>query len=408
MNFNHSLMIRFLSACFVTLLGVGAARGEGLSQFVETLVQKAEGWKTAPLPGEWKPLAGAASPVRKEAQTAEPVFGTSAQRIVATEEAGKLTRVDVLFMERGAAAADDALTLAMRQAASKASAGVQSKVGKPGQIVKPAAGAAPGTVVQEWAGGVATLRLTLEPGSRLYLSMIPPQTAAAPVTASASAASAKGKPVPLKSRLEEKPNGDVIITGLPELPPVDDNSNYPLRAAECLAGYYGWTFDVRAALTAAGWTHNASLDNTYEAVEGLAKAAKVEWTEHHIEDLKKKDQQLDLMEARRWIDKGRPIIYRHIYSEIREDFLFDFAKQYEQNPKLELPSPKDPAEKSRWLRWDENGDFYGSTGVLIGYNKKRGEFILKYPGYEAGHQIIRIREEELAASLIQIYYVPPE
>lgn len=404
-------MIRCLSLCFVTLLLMSSARGESLAQFVEALVQKAEGWKTAPLPGEWKAMAGPPGPSRKEAQTSEPVFGTAAQRVVATENAGKLTRLDVLFMERGAAAAaDDALTQAMRQAASKASAGVQSKVGKPGQIVKPAAGAAPGTVVQEWADGVATIRLTLEPGSRLYLSMISAQTPAATATASTTApsAAAKGKLAPLKSRLEEKPNGDVIITGLPELPEVDDNSNYTLRAGECLAGYYGWTIDVRAAATAAGWAPNATLDTTYEVMEGLAKAAKVEWTELDIEDLRKKDQPLDLMEARRWIDKGRPIVYRLMYSEIREGLLFDFAKQYEQNPKLELPSPKDPAEKSKWLRWDEKADFYGNTVVIIGYNKKRGEFIIKYPGYEAGRQIIRMREEEMAASMLQIYYINPE
>lgn len=402
MKFHHNLLPRFASTCVVALLLMSSARGEGLAQFIEALAQKAEGWKAAPLPGEWKPLAGPPRPVRKESATTEPVFGTAAQRIVATEDGGKLTRLDVLFMERGAAAADDALTQAMRQAASKASAGVQAKVGKPGQIVKPVAGAAPGTVVQEWTGGAATIRLTLEPGSRLYVSLIPSQTPAAASTA------AKGKPASLKSRVEEKPNGDVILTGLPELPEVDDNSNYPLRAAECLAGYYGWTIDVRAAATAAGWAANATLDTTFEAMDGVTKAAKVEWTQIDIEDLRKKEQSLDLMEARRWIDKGRPIVYRHMYSEIREDFLFNFAKQYEQDPKLELPSAKDPAEKSKYLRWVEDADFYGNTAIIIGYNKKRGEFILKYPGYEAGRQIIRMREEELATSLLYVYYINPE
>ncbi|OYW77056.1 MAG: hypothetical protein B7Z37_05935 [Verrucomicrobia bacterium 12-59-8] len=387
---------------------MSSARGDSLSQFVETLVQRAESWRTAPLPGRWKPLAGPPGPSRKEAQTAEPVFGTVAQRIVATEEAGKLTRLDVLFMERGAAAADDAYMQAMRQAASRASAGVQSKVGKPGQILKSAAGAAPGTVVQEWSGGVATIRLTLEPGSRLYLSMIAPQTPAAIASTATSSAAAKTKQAPLKSRLEEKANGDVILTGLPDLPRVDDNSNYTLRAAECLAGYYGWTMDVRAVATSSGWSPKASLDTTYDVMEALARAAKVDWTACLIDDLRKKDQTLDLMEARRWIDKGRPIVYRHMYSELRERFLFDFAKQYEQNPKLELPGPKDPAEKSKWLRWEGNAKFYGITAVIFGYNKKRGEFIIKYPGYTPGNQIIRMREEELAASLLRVYYISPD
>ncbi|WP_395736820.1 hypothetical protein [Prosthecobacter sp.] len=389
---------------------MSSALGEGLSQFVEGLAQKADGWKNTPLPGEWKPLAGPAGPSRKEAGgAAEAVFGTPVQRMVATEDGGKLTRLDVLFMERAAgAAADEAYLQSMRQAASKTSAGLQAKMGKPGQLVKPAAGAAPGTVVQEWAGAAATIRLTLEPGARLYVSMIPLQAAGtAKASPTAPATAAKGKPVLLKSRLEEKPNGDVMITGLPELQPMDDESNHALRVGECLAGYYGWTMDVRAVATANGWTANATLDNTFEVLEALSKAAKVEWTQQDISDLRKKDQPLDMMEARRWIDKGRPIVYRHMYSEIREAFLFEFAKQYEQNPQLELPSPKDPVEKSKWLHYDEKDDFYGSTAVIIGYNKKRGEFLLKYPGYAAGSQIIRMREEELNTSLLRVYYVPP-
>lgn len=402
-----SHLARCLSKCLFVLLLVSTARGESVSSFVETLAQKAETWKITPLPGDWKPLAGPPRPSRREALTTEPLFGTPAQRIVATEDAGKLTRLDVLFMERGTAAADDAFLQAMRQAASKASAGVQSKMGKPGRIVKPAAGAAPGTVVQEWSGDAATVRLTLEPGSRLYMSLSPPQTpVASSVTPNAS--SAKAKPASLKSRLEEKANGDVILTGFPELPPVDENSDFVLRTAQCLAGYYGWTMDVEAVATAAGWKVNATLDTTYEVMEALAKVAKVEWTQNNITRLRKNEQQLDLMEARRWIDRGRPVVYRHMYSEIREAFLIDFAKQFAQNPKLELPSPKDPAEKSKWLRWDEKSDFYGISTIIIGYNKKRGEFILKYSGYEPGSQIIRMREEELAASLLQIYYVNPD
>ncbi len=191
-------MRRCLSKCLVFLLLLSAARGDSLSSFIESLVQQVEAWKTTPLPGEWKPLAGPPSPSRKQAQSAEPLFGTAAQRIVATEDAGKLTRLDVLFMERGTAAADEAFLQAMRQAASQAAAGVQSKVGKLGQTVNPAAGAATGTVAQEWSSDAAMVRLTLEPGSRLYLSILPRQ---APV---AAAAGAKSKPISSKGPLKER------------------------------------------------------------------------------------------------------------------------------------------------------------------------------------------------------------
>jgi|GEM_PF-2154941 len=402
-------MSRRLSKCLVVLLLLSSVRGEGLSPFIESLAQQAEAWKTTPLPGEWTPLAGPPSPSRKQAQSAEPLFGTTAQRIVATEDAGKLTRLDVLFMERGTAAADEAFQQAMRQAASKAAAGVQSKVGKPGQTVNPTAGAAPGTVAQEWSSDVATVRLTMEPGSRLYLSILPRQAPVAAATA--AAADLKAKPTapkgPLKSRVEEKANGDVIITGLPEVAQEKFTLDDIMRTSQCLAGYYGWTLDVEAVAKAAGWSEDGTTDCTYEVVTALAKAAKVEVTDYGIVRLQKAGQKLDLFEVRRWIDKGRPLVYRHVNSDVRADYLIDFNKQFTQNPKLELPSPKDPAESSRWLRYVENSNYYSITTLIIGYNRKRGQFILKYPGRKPEEQIIRMREEELSTSLLQVYYIPP-
>jgi hypothetical protein len=335
------------------------------------------------------------------------LFGTAAQRIVATEDAGKLTRVDVLFMERGAAAADAAFLQAMRQAASQASAAVQSKVGAPGQTVTPTPGAAAGTVVREWTSPAATVRLTLEPGSRLYLSILPRQ---APVAA--AAADPKAKPIPskgpLKSRVEEKANGDVIITGLPELEPAQFSSENILRAAQSLAGYYGWSMDVEAVAKDAGWIAATGVnDLTYEVMMALGKAAKVEVTDYSIMRLQKTGQKLDLFEARRWIDKGRPAVYLHVFSAARADYLMAFYKEYTQNPNLELPSAKDPAENSRWPRYEANSNYYTKPALIIGYNRKRGEFILKFPGRKPEEQIIRMREEELSTSLLQVFYIPP-
>ena len=406
-------MSRCLSKCLAVLLLLSLARGESLSPFIESLVQQAEAWKTTPLPGEWTPLAGPPSPSRKQTQSAEPLFGTAAQRIVATEDAGKLTRLDVLFMERGTAAANEAFLQAMRQAASQAAAGVQSKVGKPGQTVAPTAGATPGTVAQEWSGEAATIRLTLEPGSRLYLSILPRQAPVAAVTAAAtSSAAPKAKPTApkgsLKSRVVEQVNGDVIITGLPELEPANFSSENILRAAQCLAGYYGWTLDVEATAKDAGWIAATGVtDRTYDVMMALAKAAKVEVTDYGIVRLQKAGQKLDLFEVRRWLDKGRPLVYLHVYSNVRAEYLIDFNKQYTQNPKLELPSAKDPTENSRWPRYVENSSYYTKPAVIIGYNRKRGEFILKYPGHIPEEQIIRMREEELATSLLKVFYIPP-
>ena len=309
-------------------------------------------------------------------------------------------------MERGTAAADEAFLQAMRQAASQAAAGVQSKVGKLGQTVNPAAGAATGTVAQEWSSDAAMVRLTLEPGSRLYLSILPRQ---APV---AAAAGAKSKPIsskgPLKERVEEKANGDVIITGLPELEPAQFSSENILRAAQSLAGYYGWSMDVEAVAKDAGWIAATGVnDLTYEVMMALGKAAKVEVTDYSIMRLQKTGQKLDLFEARRWIDKGRPAVYLHVFSAARADYLMAFYKEYTQNPKLELPSAKDPAENTRWPRYEANSNYYTKPALIIGYNRKRGEFILKFPGRIPENQIIRMREEELSTSLLQVFYIPP-
>jgi hypothetical protein len=364
---------------------------ENAGPLIDALMKSAGAWKNPTLPGVWQPVAGPVGLTRKEMRSSEPVFDVAAERLVATETAGKLTRLDVLLMERGTQAADAAYLQTMRQTAAKVSAAVQAKAGKPGQLVK-AAGAVPGTVIQEWTTAASSIRLTMEPGVRLWVSISAQQSPAAGATASLKDT--------LKTHVQQKENGDVLITDLPEV--ARENEDRPgdneLRASECLASYYGWTIDVEATARTTGWKPEFNMDHSPEVFAAVAKAAKV-----RTETTKK----LELLQVQHSIDRGQPPVYTHVYSDIRSEYLRDFAKRYAADPSLELPSPKDPEERKKWPVATDNTDYYICTALIIGYNKKRGELILMYPGHAPEVRTLRVREEEVVVSQEETYFIRP-
>lgn len=53
-------------------------------------------------------------------------------------------------------------------------------------------------------------------------------------------------------------------------------------------------------------------------------------------------------------------------------------------------------------------DYHSCEGVIVGYNKKRGELIFSHPGWGPEDENLRMREEEAAVSALAMYYFPPD
>lgn len=384
------------SPVFVIVMSLlASAFGETIQPLVEVLSENADAWKITPLPGQWRALGEVQGVTRKEAAAAEPVFDVSAQRIIATEAAGKLSRLDVLFMERGAAAMDEAYLQSMRQTAAKVSAGVQAKAGKPGLVVKPAAGSPAGTVIQEWTTPGAVIRLAMEPGVRLWVTMTALPSGQTPQGAAKPALPLKDA---LKARVAQRENGDVLITGLPEVADAVEICDLMLRITESLARLYEWKIDVEATARTAGWEPDSQVYQVSKLFAAVTKEAKVRM---------KQANALELLDVQRWIDRGQPVPMTHVFTEIRHEYQIDFTRKFADDPKLELPSAKDAAEKKKWPSPQDEG-YYVSESLIVGYNKKRGELILSYPGWGAEAQNLRVREEEAATSFVASYLIWPD
>lgn len=184
-----------------------------VAPLVDSLSSQPAAWKCTPLSADWKDLGAAKGAARKELAAGETVLGVPVQRSIATTgAAGVLSRLDLLFLEKSPAQqpTDPAWQQTLRQTASQVSAALQTKLGKPGQLVKPGVGAATGTVIQEWTTPAASLRLTLEPGNRVWVSLTPTAASATPAAAAVPVTKEDRK-----ARVQHRDNGDVIITSLP-------------------------------------------------------------------------------------------------------------------------------------------------------------------------------------------------
>lgn len=372
------MLLAFPGMDFVRAAGV-------IAPLVSSLASDPEAWKSTPLPAEWKDVGGAPGTRRKESTTQEPVFGLAVQRCIASSNAEGLARLDLLFVERGTAAADAAWQQSLRQTASRLSTTLQNGLG-PGQVVRPPAGSPAGTVIQEWTTAAAQVRLSLEPGSRLWLTLTP----------QAASKTAKVTKTDLKTRVLERENGDVIITGLRSMPKTLDTGDTILRIAECLVSHYGWKMNAEATARSLGWRPQDGAFDEAKLFEAMSREAGV-----RVKSFTK----LDLLEVRRAIDRGQPVVFTRAWTEVRHRYHQEFAQRLAADPNLRLPNAKNDAEKAQWPSLDTRG--FRNRAMIVGYNKKRGEIIFSHPGWGPEDENLRLSEEEALFSTSIMYCLTP-
>ncbi len=399
----RSLRLPDFACAWMLLIAAGSAPGaDVIGPLVDTLSSNPAAWKSTPLSAGWKDLGTAPGATRKELASLETVLGVPVLRSIATTTSGgALSRLDVLFVEKaaGSTPADAAWQQTLRQTASQVSAALQTKLGKPGTLVKPGVGAAAGTVIQEWTTPASQVRLTLEPGNRVWVSLTPPATASAPSTASVRAPATKEE---RKARVQHRDNGDVIITGLPAVAEAVGAADLMLRIVQQLNSYYGWKVDCEALARGMGWNPDSTTFDHVKFFTAIGKEAKVRFKMVEVED-----NNFDLLEIQHWIDRGQPVPFSRVWTELRHNYHVEFAQKLATDPTAELPRAKDDAEKAKWPS-DKDPDYYSSEAVIIGYNKKRGELIFSHPGWGPEDENMRMREEEAAVSALAIYYLPPD
>ncbi len=237
----------------------------------------------------------------------------------------------------------------------------------------------------------------------------PPQPMVAKVVAPAPVPKVVQTPVPqaavaIKDRCQKQSNGDEVLAPLPRVG--DDplfNEIVP-HSLEWLQKYFGWDLKLITLLTAAGVKEGQEDGfNYYPFITGpYAKAAKIRV---------KASGKFDAGEVRRQIREGRPVLLWRSFTDSRESALVRFAASLRTNPALELPSPKDKAEKARWpvdtgkrpRKGVTKEELYNTSSIVYGFNEARGEFIFLDPVFGQQYSALRIRTEELEFITTQMF-----
>lgn len=341
---------------------------------------------------QW-PLNGPAGAVeQREWKPADLVFGTKPQRALATVTKDALTRLDVLFATKDGpnAGTFEADFTALKK---ELPAAIQATLGIAGTPTRPEPSMPPGSEVLGWNNGKVTMRVTFEPGRRVWFSAIP--VVSLPVPAKSGPPATVDARELAKSKVKVLPNGDSFIENLPKVEGSADASENHLRMCEFLQRYYQWKADPAEAV---------------KAGQGLDSFARIEAVLKQLVKLAgsrmKVVKNFDLNDAKRDLAKGRPVAVAYAHNARRVEFWEAFVQKHAADPTAELPPAKDPEDRKKWQD-PETADYY-AVGFVVGFNDKRNEVLLRIAGYDSEFPNFRLRPEELIYTTYQVFYISPD
>ena len=390
-------------------------------------------WTGGPLPGAWAETSTASEKKGQELRSMGLMFGIRPQQVQAWLQDGKVTRMDIIFLEAGNfygfkksdaaiykqkadqtrkeereaekeleelkkkeekefAVKREEFAKLFAQYEKDLPAALEKLSGKPGERVNVGQTRMLRSRATEYATPVVRMRLTAEDDQLISLAIIPTDAAAkstrlATVTGSQRRADAKGS-------VKTTPDGDVMLDAIPMVN--QGSRGYCAIGTLAMIGkYYGLEVNIDQLASRAGYkegdTDNASIIPIYEAA---AKEGRMRM---------KQQDTFNMRDAMREIDKGHPILVWRWFSRERDAFHHKFAKDHEKNPSLTLPDPKkDKADRAMW----PSSNTGGHASLITGYNKERDE-VLFTESWGEGNRHRRMRVEEMEAAVYVAFYFEP-
>jgi len=389
-------------------------------------------WSGGALPGNWRAISSASDKTSKELLTLGLVFGARPQQVQAFYEGGQLSRLEVVWLEAGnffgfAKSKEDAahdnrdLTPSERQRKEKerkekekeeeaALAPKRKEFADRFQLLErsipPAITAlakVPGRRINlgnqgllhsratEWVVDGVNLRFTADDDQLISLS-IQPAAGATKKLAEQTGGIARRRDA--KEAVEEKSNGDLIITNIPMFN--QGGRGYcAMGTLAMVTQYYGLSLNIDQLAAKAGYrdgdTANAKVIPVYQAA---AKEAKLRFTE--IRNLPYRD-------IVRMVEKGKPILVWRNFSRERDEFHSNFARRVAADPTAELPDPrKDKDDRAQW----PTVKMGGHASLITGINKKRNE-VLFTESWGENNRNRRMRAEEMEATTYIAFLFEP-
>jgi hypothetical protein len=192
----------------------------------------------------------------------------------------------------------------------------------------------------------------------------------------------------------EKPNGDIVVTGIPMFN--QGGRGYcAMGTLAMITKYYGLDINIDLLAAKAGYrqgnTGNADILPVYNAT---ASEAKLRMTE---------PAEFDFKDAKKLLRKGQPILVWRAFSRSRDAYHSAFAHSFAEDPTVTLPNPKtERAEKNRWPRLP--CDRHAS--LVTGFNEKRQE-VLFTESWGEDNRNRRMRAEEMEATVYRVFLFRP-
>lgn len=403
-------------------------------QDITSALLGAETWASGKLPGEWTDTSTQSDLKGKELKTLGKVLGVHPQQVQAFFQSGRLTRMDIVFLEAGnffgfrkseelkyqqksdqsrkeerqmekeieqLKKAEDKEAVTRRAEFNKLfeqyekdlPAALEKLAGSPGERVTVGQTRMLKSRALQYATPAVRMRLTMDEGQLVSLAVIPTDTAAK--TARLSTVTGSTRRAGAKESVKTLPNGDVLLDGIPMVN--QGSRGYCAIGTLAMIGtYYGLQVNIDQLAARAGYkegdTENAAIIPIYEAAarEGRMRMKTVE--------------NFDYRAAMREIDKGHPILVWRWFSRERDEFHHDFAEKFAaQGTALVLPDPrKDKADRSSWPTRETGGH----ASLITGYNKGRDE-VLFTESWGEGNRHRRMRQEEMAATAYVLFTFEP-
>ena len=403
-------MRRFLrcgvSAAFVLLAMVvfgGGVFAEEASVSPTDFLTKSAIWTSPQFLDAWSPGPAGQTRVCRRHRGTPAIFGVQPQAIQGWFEDGRLTSITIVFLDSGAwfgyvpdAEAHSvaqtkgaAFTALYRQVSAAVQSGLEQLAGNKGREVTLGMGLlkAPARVYRH--GDLAS-RLTMDQDQLVKLSIFPNENAAGQLLSPERRAMKRDETArAFAAESHTLADGDRIIETVPVIPQ-GDRAYCGVSTLAMVMRYLGVGLDTEDYAAAAGIhfgsTVRSKIKETYDAAGETAEA--------HLP----KTTKFDFAKAKASIDAGLPVIVFRRWSQERDYLHTACARNFAENPALELPKP-DLNDQKLW----PTKEGYAHASVVNGYNEKRGEVIFTESWSEHARNR-RMRIEELEGTSYLAYY----
>jgi hypothetical protein len=373
----------------ILLISFGCLRAQDIGLLVkegnEVMGAEVKTWGAAPTKGSLD---------NRECKPVRNLFGLKPLRLLGTLASGKFVRIDALIINQGVGYAEDTFETEYTRLQSALPEAISNTLdGEKAVSASVPPGFAPETRVWMWCAPQNVVTATFEPHKRVTVTV-------RPITELENKEAETRRRMILEQRFNsraiERENGDVVIEALPEEEAVKTGTDITPRVVSLLQKYYGWKTDMPAF-----WKRmdGATGDESTTAIllEEITKEAGAPFT--HI-------RSFEIEAVMTEITKGRLVVVRRAYNEKRQVFLGKFSQEICKVPSLTLPPATDQEDRKKWATGD-NAE-YAITSVVVGFNRKRGEFLIAQPGWGSRYRELRIRAQELQAGVYESFLFGPK